>query len=466
MSLAAGILSFGACQEYQIDSQPEEPLKIQIDALENYTLVATAPSKIVFNISSNTPWTVESDRQWCVPSPAMSASSSLVSEVVVTVEDNTGKQARTATLTVKAEGIDTPTVIKIEQASKENLVVIPYDENVQTEGGKISFQLVSNKPWEIIPSTAFISNISKTSGEGREDGSAETIEITLPANPGAKRSGTLTVKTDYEEYSFTVTQNGVVIELEDSPADFNIVLEGSGNAVSTSYVIQSNTDWKVKSVDQDWLTASKEGNSLVLSAGINNRFSSRKAKVILTTASYLDGFDGVEFEVEQPVAFVLSAPAENFILDEATGNVKVMLAGGQIAESAYSFTTAALTVEFEEVNIAAPCNFAVQIDGGFNYKWICEKAGYSIYTGGSTGWVAKAVYQYDLMPLNDTKRLKFIVDEDPDNAGKYRLSLYRNDVLLDRKTGRNAPTAAKLYISGGTPAEGDYVIIKSITPEL
>ena len=157
--LALYTFSFVACQEFDIDSQPEGSPNIQIDALETYTALATSPSNIVFNISSNTPWNITSDQQWCKPTPSMSASSSLVSEIVITIENNTGKQSRTAKLTITAEGIDEKKVITINQTSKENLVVIPYDELVPTEGADIQFTIASNKPWEIIPSTAFISDI-------------------------------------------------------------------------------------------------------------------------------------------------------------------------------------------------------------------------------------------------------------------------------------------------------------------
>lgn len=75
----------------------------------------------------------------------MSAASSLVSEIVVTMENNTGKKARTAKLTIKAEGVEGTKVVTIEQASKEDLVVVPYDELVPTEGGSITFTIASNK---------------------------------------------------------------------------------------------------------------------------------------------------------------------------------------------------------------------------------------------------------------------------------------------------------------------------------
>ena len=53
--LALCTFSFVACQEFDIDSQPEGPLNIQIDALESYTALATSPSNVVFNITPTLP---------------------------------------------------------------------------------------------------------------------------------------------------------------------------------------------------------------------------------------------------------------------------------------------------------------------------------------------------------------------------------------------------------------------------
>ena len=305
--LALGTVALTACQEFDIDSQPEAPANIQIDALDSYTVMATSPSNVVFNISSNTPWTIESDQQWCTPSPSMSASSSLVSEVVVAMEDNMEKKSRTATLTVTAEGVSGEKVITIMQASKENLLVIPYDGLVASEGETISFTLVSNKAWEIIPSSGFLGNIDRMSGEGSEDGKVETISITVPGNPGAKREGSITVKTAYQEYTFNIMQNGVIIELEETP-EVTTLSMGS-LADEKTYLIRSNKAWKVEVPEeyQDWLSAEKVGeNELKVNVTVNNRLSVRKGQVLLTTVEMIDGFDGVLFDIEQTSPFSLN----------------------------------------------------------------------------------------------------------------------------------------------------------------
>ena len=116
--LAASLSMMFSCQELTIDSQPDAPVSIYIDALDSYSLAGTAPGRIVFNISSNTPWTITSDSQWCLPSPAMSASSSLVSEITVTTEDNPDTTPRTATLVINAEGLGEVKTIIVEQGEK------------------------------------------------------------------------------------------------------------------------------------------------------------------------------------------------------------------------------------------------------------------------------------------------------------------------------------------------------------
>ena len=96
--------SLNSCQEFDIDSQSEFPPTIDIDAQAEYGVLAESPNKIVFNISSNTPWKIESNKNWCVPTPARSAASSLVAEVSVNIEEYADESSdRTATLTITAD---------------------------------------------------------------------------------------------------------------------------------------------------------------------------------------------------------------------------------------------------------------------------------------------------------------------------------------------------------------------------
>ena len=62
-AVAGGVLAAAACQEFSIDSQADAPLKIEVDVLDNYRVNAVSPDRVVFNISSNTPWRITGDSQ-------------------------------------------------------------------------------------------------------------------------------------------------------------------------------------------------------------------------------------------------------------------------------------------------------------------------------------------------------------------------------------------------------------------
>lgn len=478
----AMVSSFMACQEYKIDSQPEAPLALQVDAQDSYTLLATSPSRIVFNVSANTPWTIESDQQWCVPSPAMSAASALVSEIIVTTEDNNERTSRTATLTVSAEGVAESVVITIVQASKENLVVVPYDGTVSTDGGTFSFTIVSNKPWEIIPSTAFISNIDKKSGEGVEGSVEETVTVTVPANTGATRRGTLTVQTEFDTYSFEVVQSGFLLELTDVPSTNIISFDGGGLATEFTTGVNSNLDWKVviPADYEEWLSVERDGNNLKIKVTQNNRLSVRNGYFTLTTVEPIAGFEGVKVEVLQPIAFNIKVA--DTIVDESTGNVKLPFAKS-ILTSYFKFTKGRLVVEFDEIKAQITDEFGFKFYGdnadlgtrNFHFFIYSSDNKYKFRIGGKTSsendwWrsnIEKSLSEY--LDLSEIKKVEFSCLDDPNNQGKLEISLYVNDILYGKFSNLYnifADGDPKIYFHlqcQKEPAIDSYCIVKSIT---
>ena len=361
--LALCVFSFAACQEYGIDSQPEGPAKMQIDAMETYTALATSPTNIVFNISSNTPWTITSDQQWCKPDPAMSAASSLVSEVSVALESNTTGKQRVAKLTITAEGVSESKVITITQVSKEDLVVIPYDEIVPTKGGQLSFNIVSNKPWKIIPSTQFLENIDKVSGAGNENEEKETVTITVPENTGAVRNGKITVKTDFQEYSFTITQDGIVIAPENEEEAVNTLNSVGGEK---TIKINSSIEWIVKVPEEyaGWLNAEANGENLTLKATFNNLFINRVGHVLLFPKKNVPGFVGVPVEVKQTRNIWLNGSEES--IDPVTGYATVKSTEKNRYATNFYFKKGRLIWTFD--NVSMPSSSAY-IDFNFDTWW-------------------------------------------------------------------------------------------------
>lgn len=380
--LALCTFSFVACQEYNIDSQPEGPLNIQIDALESYTALATSPSNVVFNISSNTPWTIESDQQWCKPTPSMSAASSLVSEIVVTMENNADKKARTAKLTIKADGISTDKVITITQASKEDLVVIRPTDIVPTEGGTVTFNIISNKPWEIIPSTQFLENIDKASGEGNQNGEKETITIVIPQNTGAVRSAEITVKTAFQEEVFTVTQDGIIIEPKNEEEVTN-QLEGMGGEKTIE--INSSVEWKVEvpAEYKEWLSAESDGNNLKLITKYNNLFITRVGHVLLYPKMNVPGFEGVPVEVTQPRNMWVDGAED---IDPETGYATIRSNAKDRYVPNFSYGKGKIVWNFESVDMPAGTDGYLYLNGD-TWHW---NGG-----AGGAGWMQIRIYPQD-----------------------------------------------------------------------
>lgn len=441
--------SFVACQEYSIDSQPEGPLNIQIDAQDSYTALATSPSNVVFSISSNTPWTIESDKQWCTVTPSMSASSSLVSEIVVSMENNDGKQSRTAKLTVKAEGISSTKVITIEQASKEDLVVIRPTDIVPTEGGTVTFNIISNKPWEIIPETQFLENIDKTSGTGNETGEKEMITITVPENTGAVRSATITVKTAFQQETFTVTQDGIIIEPKNEEEVTN-QLDGMGGEKTIE--INASVEWKVEVPDEykEWLSAEADGNNLKLVTKYNNLFVVRTGHVLLYPKMNVPGFEGVPVEVTQPRNIWVDGAAES--IDPETGYSTIQSTEKSRFVTNFIFKKGRLVWTLDNVDI--PSEDGV-IDINFDTWWGSPAKG--------GGWIhaylrpdfassqsklqlsAPWIWSDDpftITDINAIKTIELVVEEDVNNVGKASVVLLingeeavrydnRNDIYLD-----------------------------------
>ena len=93
----------------------------------------------------------------------------------------------------------------------------------------------------IITTTQFLENIDKTSGTGNENGEKENITITVPQNTGAIRSAEITVKTAFQEETFTITQDGIVIETKNEEDAVNTM---SGEGGEKTIEINSSVEWK------------------------------------------------------------------------------------------------------------------------------------------------------------------------------------------------------------------------------
>ena len=306
----AGLALLGAaasCQLYEIDTQmtPEKAaasIRMECSAVDVYTLPAQSPDPISFNVSSNTPWTIilSSGADWLTVSPASSAASQLIADVVVTAKENAGDD-RSATLTLKGENVSQTKVITIKQARAGKLFVTPMVEDYAACGGPLTFTLQTNVPWEVRSSAGWLT-FNRESGEPDPEGRTLTIIATAAPSNVLERTATVTVVAGDDEETFDVVQKGSFSVVEISSA-----FASAGE--SKSITIKTDLPWEV-SADKDWITFDKtsgtgtgSAEAIVATAAANDG-AARKATVTVSAGGVDKTFEvsqsGLVFEIVAP----------------------------------------------------------------------------------------------------------------------------------------------------------------------
>ena len=274
-------------------------------------------------------------------------------------------------------------------------------------------------------------------------------------------------------------EEAVAIEPSIVPSETSFNILGGGYATEKTLTVESNVEWKAVIPDdfKEWLSAEREGNNLKIKVTQNNRLSIRNGFLTLTTVEPVAGYEGVIVNVLQPIVYNIKVA--NPVVDESTGNVKLPLAKGQLATSYFKFAKGRLIVEFEDINASESAqfgfNFYGEASGNANFSFYLDLDGtaynYMFRIGGTIGWnttIKKSPSNY--LPWSDIKKIEFICQDDPLNAGKLDVSILINDELYG-----NHPNRTDVFANGGdpqiyfhlqckgTPASGDYCIVKSIT---
>ena len=364
--LGSSMIAAVGCQEFDIDSQPAAAPNLADDAAAEYTMVAESAASVVFNISSNTPWRIECDQTWCRVTPSMSAVSSLVSEVKVSVEDNLTTTPRTATLTIVAPEADYEKTVTIFQASKGNCDVSTLSDLIEAEGGVARFYIYTNKAWEYRAISGELTGRAQVVGAAAGVASAEDadelltyiLDIDVPANLSVNRTLTFKILTAAGEYERTIGQKGVTLELgqEETPT-FELAEIG---AEATFQVKANVSGWKaaVAEEDADWLEVvsydSSEGNGTVTvkTTALSPYPCTRKGIVELV---YEDATGLIEVAQPSPVeykwGFTTVADATDRCIDNGDGSLTVNFGSAMNSEimrvANHTKTLGSWTYEFD-----------------------------------------------------------------------------------------------------------------------
>ena len=312
-----------ACQQFEIDTQmtPEKEyanLRLVCDALTTYTVPASRPDNITFNVSSNSPWTItrSGDAGWCTVTPGSSSASSLVSDVVVSFADNDTGEDRSTTLTIAAERISKYYTVTITQSKKGKLFVTPVAQDFSAAGGPLTFTINTNVPWEI---HADVSWLHFDPENGNPDPDGKTLTITAKADPSdvPERTATVTVIAGDDQESFDITQKGS-FDITEISGEF----PGAGGTQSLK--IRTDLPWRV-SADKDWITFDKEegqgdGKQTVINVtAAPNDDAARKATISVYVAGEKYSFDvhqeGAAFNILPPAFDTFLATGGELLLE-------------------------------------------------------------------------------------------------------------------------------------------------------
>lgn len=132
------------------------------------------------------------------------------------------------------------------------------------------------------------------------------------------------MKTAFQEETFTITQDGIVIETKNEEDAVNTM---SGEGGEKTIEINSSVEWKIEIPTEykEWLSAEADGNRLKLSTTFNNLFVPRTGHILLYPKMNVPGFEGVPIEVTQPRNMSLNRGEET--VDPVTGYTTIQSKG-------------------------------------------------------------------------------------------------------------------------------------------
>ncbi|MBR6020857.1 MAG: leucine-rich repeat protein [Kiritimatiellae bacterium] len=176
-------------------SQSKEAAKLSVSPSSN-TCGCDADTGS-FEVQANYSWTVEKSASWITLDTTQGIGNGTVS---YSVGGNTGKTKRTGTITVKL-GTLTATH-DVTQSAQPVLEIGPSSATVSASSETGSFAVTSDSTWTVSKSSSSTWITLRTT-EGSENG---TVSYSVDANPGARRTGYIYVKSGSVQRTYTLAQ--------------------------------------------------------------------------------------------------------------------------------------------------------------------------------------------------------------------------------------------------------------------
>ncbi len=200
------LFTFVSCEtelpEGSWSKEPPTTVTYQLSLNKTTIMTKAEGASETFSITSDDSWTISASESWIKVSNVADAGDKTIT---VTVEANTGKDARSGTITVNGKSSGTKS-ISVSQSGKEYSLTMDKTEiAVGAAEASEAFTITSNDEWTAT-SDASWATLSATSGSGDK-----TLTVTISQNTTtAERSGTITIKGSNSsiEKTITITQQG------------------------------------------------------------------------------------------------------------------------------------------------------------------------------------------------------------------------------------------------------------------
>lgn len=320
--ILAGCSGGGNDEPINPTPKPEEvKAEITLDSsiVSNGLSFGVASGEQIVSFSVNTNWTLSvasttSGATWCKASTT--SGSKGTANVKFTIDENTGYDDRSVSVTIKA-GTASKT-FTITQKGADALLVTTNKYEVAQEGGKIEVEVKANINYELAISETAKDWITESKSRALTT-HKHTFEIALNEE-SEKREGEITFKSGDKVETVKVYQAGGAIILL-SQNEFTV--SDAGETISVD--VKSNIEYGVQMPDVDWITdeASSRGmSSHTLKYVIlpNEGYDTRSAEIIFYDKNS-DLKDTLKVVQAQKDAIVISE--KNFSVSKEGGIIEV-----------------------------------------------------------------------------------------------------------------------------------------------
>ena len=299
--------------------------------------VASGEQSVSF--STNTNWTLSvasttSGATWCKASATSGSKGS--ANVKFTVDENTGYDDRSVSVTIKAGSVSK--TFTITQKGVDALLVTTNKYEVAQEGGRIEVEVKANVDYQLVISESAKDWITEANGRALTT-HKHTFEIALNEE-SEKREGEITFKSgDKVEVVKVYQAGGAIILLSQN----EYAVSDVGDTISVE--VKSNVEFGVQMPDVDWIIDESSSRGM----------SSHTLKYIIAPN---EGYDNRSAEI---------------VFYDKNSDLKDTLKVVQVQKDAIVIAKNEYTFPFEESELNFSVSTNVNFDIAISVDWIKQK---------------------------------------------------------------------------------------------